>query len=89
MSAPQQTIKLYTQACEFAYAECKKHGRTGGPSDHVWLALSTGRFAELLVRACADAADEAHAAGCEYAGDFVAEHMGFGEQGGVAAWRAK
>ena len=47
------------------------------------------KFAESLVRACADAADEAHAAGCEYAGDFVAEHMGFGEQGGVAAWRAK
>jgi hypothetical protein len=46
-------------------------------------------FAELLVRACADAADEAQAADCKYAGDFVAEHMGFGEQGGVAAWRAK
>ncbi len=46
-------------------------------------------FAELIVRACADAADMAQDAGCEYAGDYVAEFMGYGEQEGVTEWRAK
>jgi hypothetical protein len=47
------------------------------------------RFTELVVKACADAADMAQDAGCEYAGDYVAEYMGFGEQEGVTEWRAK
>ncbi len=47
------------------------------------------KFAELIVRECANAADMAQDAGCEYAGDYVAEYMGFGEQEGVTAWRAK
>jgi hypothetical protein len=47
------------------------------------------KFAELVVKACADAADMAQDAGCEYAGDYVAEYMGFGEQEGVTEWRAK
>ncbi len=46
-------------------------------------------FAELIVRMCADAADMAQEAGCEYAGDYVAEYMGFGEKEGVTEWRAK
>ena len=28
-------------------------------------------------------------AGCEYAGDYVAEYMGYGEKEGVTEWRAK
>ena len=47
------------------------------------------KFAELIVRACADAADMAQDADCEYAGDYVAEYMGYGEKEGVTEWRAK
>ena len=46
-------------------------------------------FAELIVRECADAADMAQDAGCEYAGDYVAEYMGYGQEHGVTEWRAK
>ena len=45
------------------------------------------KFAELIVRMCADYADMAQDAGCEYAGDYVAEAMGFGEEEGVTVWR--
>jgi hypothetical protein len=51
--------------------------------------FSADKFAELIVRACANAADMAQDAGCEYAGDYVAEYMGYGEQEGVTEWRAK
>lgn len=51
--------------------------------------FSADKFAELIVKACADAADMAQDAGCEYAGDYVAEYMGFGEKEGVTEWRAK
>ena len=47
------------------------------------------KFAELIVRMCADYADMARDAGCKCVGDYVAEAMGFGEQEGVAAWRSK
>jgi hypothetical protein len=47
------------------------------------------KFAELIVRECANAADMAQDANCKYAGDYVAEQMGFGQEHGVAAWRAK
>jgi hypothetical protein len=47
------------------------------------------KFAELIVRECANAADMAQDAGCEYAGDYVAEYMGYGQEEGVTEWRAK
>ena len=47
------------------------------------------KFAELIVKACADAADMAQDARCEYAGDYVAEYMGFGQEHGVTKWRAE
>ena len=47
------------------------------------------KFAELIVRACADAADMAQEANCEYAGDYVTESLGFGEEEGVTMWRFK
>jgi len=47
------------------------------------------KFAELIVRMCADAADMAQDAGCKYAGDYVAEQMGYGEDHGVAKWRSQ
>lgn len=46
------------------------------------------KFAELLVKECADAADMAHKENCPYVGDFVGEHMGYGEKEGIANWRA-
>jgi hypothetical protein len=49
--------------------------------------LNHKKFAELIVKACADAADMAQDARCEYAGDYVAEYMGFGEEHGVTEWR--
>lgn len=47
------------------------------------------RLAALIVKDCADAADMAQDARCEYAGDYVAEYMGFGKEHGVAEWRVK
>ena len=47
------------------------------------------KFAELIVRECANAADMAQDARCEYAGDYVAEYMGFGQEHGVTKWRAE
>ena len=49
----ERAIELYKEACEFAYDVCKQEGRTGGPGDHIWHTLSTGRFAELLINDCA------------------------------------
>jgi len=45
-------IELYKEASEFAYKICKDEGRAGGPTDHIWNTLSTGKFAELIVREC-------------------------------------
>ena len=47
------------------------------------------KFAELIVRMCADAADMAHDARCEYVGDYVGEYMGYGQQEGITNWRSK
>ncbi len=45
------------------------------------------KFAELIVKMCADAADMAYDARCAYPGDYVAEFMGYGEEKGITAWR--
>ena len=47
------------------------------------------KFAELIVKMCADYADMAQDAGCEYSGDYVAEAMGYGTEEGITEWRAK
>lgn len=49
----ERLIDLYKEACEFAYNVCETEGRKGGPSDHIWSTLSTGRFAELIIQECA------------------------------------
>lgn len=49
----ERMVELYKEAAEFAYEMCKSEGRTGGASDHIWNTLSTGKFAELIVRECA------------------------------------
>lgn len=51
--------------------------------------FSQEKFAELIVRMCADYADMAQDAGCEYVGDAVAEYMGYGAEQGITEWRAK
>ena len=48
----QRMIELYQEACEFAYKICREEKRTGGHTDHIWNTLSTGKFAELIVREC-------------------------------------
>lgn len=52
-----RSIELYREAATFAYQECKKDGRPGGPEDTVWMSLAMGRFAELVVRECAGLLD--------------------------------
>jgi hypothetical protein len=61
---------------------------------HVSVGLVAGpeasphKFAELIVRMCADAADM-YEGKTDYIGDCVAEYMGYGVEEGVAEWRAK
>lgn len=51
-------VELYEEASEFAYKICKSEGRSGGPADHIWHTLATGKFAELIVNECADIVEE-------------------------------
>ena len=46
------------------------------------------KFAELIVRMCADAADM-YEGKSDCVGDCVAEYMGYGAEEGVTEWRAK
>jgi hypothetical protein len=62
-------------------------GNDGHPEYRTY--VSQEKFAELIVKACADAADMAQDARCKFAGDYVAEQMGFGQEHGVTKWRAE
>jgi hypothetical protein len=66
-----------------------KFSHTWDTMTHEGLLQFAKKFAELIVKECADAADMAQEAGCEYAGDYVAEYMGYGQEEGVTEWRAK
>ena len=46
------------------------------------------KFAELIVRMCADAADM-YEGKSDCVGDCVAEYMGYGAEEGVTEWRSK
>lgn len=79
-------IDLYKEACEFAYKVCREEGRTGGPSDHIWNTLSTGRFAELIVRECIAQASISNGHGnnqwdkaLTFAADNIKKHFGVKE----------
>ena len=50
--------------------------------------LDEKKFAELIVRMCADAADM-YEGKSDCVGDCVAEYMGYGEAEGVTEWRSK
>lgn len=75
----KRMIELYKEASEFAYKICKDEGRTGGPSDHIWNTLSTGKFAELIVQECAKIADVADENKCEWIGGNILTHFGVEE----------
>jgi hypothetical protein len=47
------------------------------------------KFAELIVKECADAADMAYDARCANPGDYIAEQLGYGVEEGVTEWRTK
>ncbi len=47
------------------------------------------KFAELIIKNCADIADEMEAIRCPYPGDAIVESFGLGEDVGAANWRAK
>ena len=49
--------------------------------------FSALKFAELIVRSCADAADMAYDARCDSVGDYVGEYMGYGQEHGITNWR--
>jgi len=74
----ERMIQLYREAGEFAYKICREEGREGGPTDHIWNTLSTGKFAELIVRECAKVAEEYD---CNLSGNGgeILEHFGVEE----------
>jgi hypothetical protein len=49
--------------------------------------LNAEKFAELIVRQCADAADMAYDARCRSPGDYVVEQLGYGVEHGASNWR--
>lgn len=51
--------------------------------------LLAEKFAELIVKACADAADDARHADCAYPGDYIVESMELGIECGAATWRSR
>lgn len=50
--------------------------------------VELSKFAKLIVKECANAADAAREAYCKYPGDYVVEQMGYGVEEGAANWRA-
>ena len=58
-------------------------------NDDEWTELFMEKFAELIVKECADAADMAYDARCPFVGDYVVEQMGYAVEGSVADWRAE
>ena len=63
-----------------------QHESIDGPEYPRWTDLE--KFAELIVRMCADAADM-YEGKSDCVGDCVAEYMGYGAEEGVTEWRSK
>lgn len=55
---------------------------------YTYTQIDAEKFAELIVRMCADAADM-YEGKSDCVGDCVAEYMGYGQEEGVTEWRAK
>lgn len=47
------------------------------------------KFAEMIVKECANAADMAYDARLRHIGDYVGEQLGYGEEHGITAWRCQ
>jgi hypothetical protein len=65
---------------------CENEPRAFDDTD-LFYELMQAKFAELIVKMCANAADMAYDARCEYVGDYVGEYMGYGVEEGIATWR--
>ena len=57
---------------------CKEEGRSGGPADHIWHTLSTGRFADLIIQECMNVVDSGpnQVIARYQARQWLAEHFG-------------
>lgn len=71
----QHTVELYGEAMEFAYKACSEMGREGGVGDHIWVSLTAGRLAELIVKKCATVGNYAYDGG-EYPGTMIKDYFG-------------
>ena len=83
----QRMIELYREASEFAYKICREEGREGGTQDHIWNTLSTGKFAELIVRECASLipAEQSHAPDGRLMAKIFEEHFGVNNEPATTA----
>lgn len=80
---------IYNQAARYAYEQNPGENSYGRPvNENKYNEDLYSKFAELIVKECANGADMAYDARCEYVGDYVAEFMGYGEKEGIATWRA-
>lgn len=80
MSKIDELIQQATTRVEVFNPGCDGHPEISASFDRY-------KFAELIVRECANAADMAYNARCRNPGDYVAEQLGYGAEHGVTAWR--
>ena len=82
--------ELEKQAWDYAYDHETVKGNiaNGGFINMNFSDAFSEKFAELIVRMCADAADM-YEGKSDCVGDCVAEYMGYGAEEGVTEWRAK
>lgn len=69
--------ELYQQAHSIRYHDGDPVLEGNPPTVYWHGEKSAEKFAELIVRECADAADMAWAARCQYCGDYVVEQLGY------------
>ena len=82
--------ELEKQAWDYAYDHETVKGNiaNGGFINMNFSDAFSEKFAELIVRMCADAADM-YEGKSDCVGDCVAEYMGYGQEEGVTEWRSK
>ena len=75
----ERMIELYKEASEFAYKICREEGREGGTQDHIWNTLSTGKFAELIVKEMLQTCEDHPAWSGRMIGEEIKQHFGVEE----------
>jgi hypothetical protein len=75
-------IAQLARAAGLAYAE-----DVGCGFPNIVYPPGTEKFAELIVKMCADAADAVAPSRCN-AGDYVGEQLGYGQENGISEWRS-